>query len=666
MSSDSSASMKLNRKRVRINQEVTLARASDRLFDASIPTGIPLAGRSDRRASGASSPEIELPSYRPKVGPSRGTGSPVPRPMLRDSTEEGSSYANLETSSRGSDPSDRVKTDEGTSGGDKRIEPVKRKTPEDSIITLLRKNNSHICDFYLPLEDNSHDILPDSNKKTGSSQKKKGSTPAKKKTMHVQTRPKKSSMVKLNLDVVDMDEEFEPSRVDSPAKREGLRPEKAPITHGRGKGLMEGLLAKSPRVEEARLEKDRQKEEAKRKLKDEERKKKVEADAKRKRADAEREKANSAAKKKRPAQEALGSGDRVQKMARFNTTSLPVEVDHLYSGGLDFLSLSFDDSSSSDTDTRFAMSAISMLAGYNFLSDARYVLDQKNRKLNTHNGELVAESRMNGEQIASRDELSSKVAALTSALGEAEEAKKDEVSRIEGEVAELQSSSKDAVARAVGVAKRKAKDKLRRSIKVMEERSRAQTEVDRLASLASQVVGANRRMGKAAKEGVLIDAAKKEKLEARLASYTAEADQIVLPPLPTDSSGDEEAEPRKSVALDISSSDSSDEEVVGSEAEGRTSVAWKTPALTLAQIEEAANVEAEQVNRLTVELFGDQSEAEGDADAPGSEDRIAAEETAAIEEPALIEGPASAEEPVVDAAIGEPIAPLFPDSNPEE
>ncbi|KFK24162.1 hypothetical protein AALP_AAs73060U000100, partial [Arabis alpina] len=428
----------------------------------------------------------------------------------------------------------------------------------------------------------------------------------------------------------------------------GLRPEKAPITHGRGKGLMGGLLAESRRAEEARLEREQQKEAAKRKLRAEE-KKKAEAEAKRKkkRADEEKEMAKSIREKKRSAHEALGSGDQAEKVARFNTVGLPVEVDHLYAGavvrvgdgdesssspydfvfdfrgggkhisqvplaclqfvrcvrgGADFLSPPEVDSSSSDPDTRFAMSVVSMLAGYNFLSDARHSLDQRNRELNAQNSELVSESSrlkeartraesevaklkdllnhsqgVNGELIASRDDLSSKVDALTLALTEAEEAKKEVESRIEGEVAELRSSSKDDVARAVEEAKKRAKDKLRRSIEIMEERSKAQTEADRLASLASQVVGAIRRMEKAAKDGVPIDAAKKEKLEARLASYTAEADSIVLPPLPSDSSDDDEAEPKKGVALDISSSDSSDKEGEKSEPEGRSSVAGKTP-----------------------------------------------------------------------------------------
>ncbi|KFK35164.1 hypothetical protein AALP_AA5G247900 [Arabis alpina] len=605
------------------------------------------------------------------------------------------------------------------------VEPVKRKTPKDSVVTLLRKDKNisttgptscpieslgaTLGDFYLPLEDNSPKVQRGSNKKTVSSQRKKSSTPSKKKT--VQIRPKKTSMVKLNLDVVDSDEEFELPKAALPTVREGLRPDKAPITHGRGKGLMGGLLAESRRAEEARLEREQQKEAAKRKSR-------AEAKKKKKRADEEKEMAKSIKEKKRSAHEALGSGDQAEKVARFNTVGLPVEVDHLYAGaivrvgdgdesssspfdfvfdfrgggkhisqvplaclqfvrcvrgGPDFLSPPAVDSSSSDPDTRFAMSAVSMLAGYNLLSDARYNLDQRNLKLNTQNGELVSESnrskeararaeleaaklkdllshsqQVNGELIASRDDLSSKVDALTSALAEADEAKKEVESQIEGEVAELRSSSKDVVARAVEEAKKKAKDKLRRSIEIMEERSKAQTEVDRLASLASQVVGAIRRMEKAAKDGVPIDAAKKEKLEARLASYTAEADSIVLPSLPSDSSDDEEVEPKKSVALDISSSDSSDEEGERSEVDGRSSVAGKTPALTLAVIEETKNAEAEDGNQLRVELFGDQSEAEGDAG-----------ETAATEEHASIDTPA------VDAATGEPIAPLFADSNQE-
>ncbi|KFK39181.1 hypothetical protein AALP_AA3G210700 [Arabis alpina] len=405
------------------------------------------------------------------------------------------------------------------------------------------------------------------------------------------------------------------------------------------------------------------------------------------------------------AQEALGSGDRVEKVARFNTTGLPVEVDHLYAGavfrvgiaerlsssprdfvfdfrgggkhisqvpsaclqfvrcvrgGPDFLSPPRDDSSLSDPDMRFAMSAISMLAGYNFLSDVWYASDQKNRKLNVQNGELVTESNRSLEARREAElevELESKVTALTLALAEAEEVKKNEVSQIEGEVAELKSSSKDAVARAVEEAKKRAKDKICRSLEVMEERSRAQTEVDRLASLASQVVGPIRRMDKAAKEGAPIDAAKKEKLEARFAAYTAEADQIVLPSLHVDSSDDEEAEPRWNVALNISLSDSSDEEAERTEVYGRMSVAGKIPALTRAEIEEVTSGEAQdRMDQLELELF--EGEAEGNAELAGAEELATTKEPVAAEESAATD--------VVDAATVEPIAPLFPDSNHEE
>ncbi|KFK26054.1 hypothetical protein AALP_AA8G197200 [Arabis alpina] len=164
-----------------------------------------------------------------------------------------------------------------------------------------------------------------------------------------------------------------------------------------------------------------------------------------------------------------------------------------------------------------------------------------------------------------------------------------EVSRVEGEVAELKSSSKDAVARAVREAK-ETRYNLRRCLEIMEERSRAQTEVDCLASLASQVVGAIRRMDKAAKEGSSIDAAKKEKLEARLVAYTAEADQIVLPPLPVDSSDDEGVEPSRNVSLDISSMNSSEDEAERTEVDDRMTEARKTFALTRAEIGEATNV----------------------------------------------------------------------------
>ncbi|KFK26622.1 hypothetical protein AALP_AA8G272800 [Arabis alpina] len=716
MSSDSSASVKLNRRRIRRDPNVTLAYASGDRPETFIPTGVPLAGASDRRVSDASSPRIELPTHRSHVDPQK---------VSRDSSGDGSSYAHSGGDSQRSETSDRVETDAGTSGGEKGsfidFRNAEPKSPGPGLGHGIRLDDSNDVESSMNSSrvyaltpaggwEGISVVYPQANDRPWSppsgymcvyecfikngglcfpiprlllqychrrrislSQLTHGSIRAMMAVVVLaaehggvvnldefeeissfspignsgrfyvsprggyqlvkghssQIRPKKTSMVKLNLDVVDSDEEFELPKAAPPTVREGLRPEKAPITNGWGKGLMGGLLAESRRAEEARLERERLKEAAKRK----------------------------------------GGGKHISQVPL-----ACLQFVRCVRGGPDFLSPPAVDPSSSDPDTRFAMSAISMLAGYNFLSDARYDLDQRNRKLNIQNGDLVSESnrskesrtraeleaaklkdllnhsqQMNGKLIASRDDLSSKVDALTSALAEAEEAKKVVESRIEGEVAELRSSSKDAVARAVEEVKKKAKDKLRRSIEIMEERSKAQTEADRLASLASQVVGAIRRMEKAAKDGVLIDAAKKEKLGARLTSYTAEADSIVLPSLPTDSSDDEEIEPKKGVALNISSSDSSDEEGEKSEVDGRSSVAGKTPALSLAEIEEAANVEAEDGNQLRVELFGDQSEAEGDAG-----------ETAATEEPASIDAPA------VDAATGELIAPLFADSNLEE
>ncbi|KFK23362.1 hypothetical protein AALP_AAs55414U000100 [Arabis alpina] len=356
------------------------------------------------------------------------------------------------------------------------VEPVKRKTLNDSVITLLWKDNSHI---------------------RHSSRKKKISTSLKKKSEPVRTQLRRAPMVKLKLNVVDSDEELELPEAAPVVEREVLRPKKAPVTHGPGKGMMTGgLLANSRRAEAARLERE--------KLREEEKKKEAE-----------------------------------------------------------------------------------MLAGYNFLSDAWYASDQKNRMLNTQNGELVSESnrskkarckaeqeaakfkdlldhsqRMNDELIAEQDVLISKVGALTSALAEADKAKKSE-------------------------AKKRAKDKLRRSLEIMEARSRDQTEVSRLALLAIQVVGAIRRMDKAAKEGVPVDVAKKEKLEARLAAYNAEADRIILPFIPEDSSDDEGVELTPNLALDISSAESSEDEAERTEVDGQMTVAGKTPALNRAEIEEA-------------------------------------------------------------------------------
>ncbi|KFK31037.1 hypothetical protein AALP_AA6G059700 [Arabis alpina] len=656
MTSESSVFVKLDRKQVRRDPDVTLAHASDHSLSAAVPTGIPLVGPSNRRLSGASSPEVELPHHRPEVAPPQGTGPSDDHPVLDDSREDGSSNVQPKNRSRGSDDSDRIDTDQDTSSGDKgslvnfRSAMPKSLGPglghgimlsdcndiassmDSSMVYSLSPTgewdgisirftqtndppwnppegymcvyecfikNGWLCfpipklllqychrrriaisqlthgsilavmavrdrqhwpllhlptrrvparvgtqqpgDFCVPLEDNSPEPPSASNKKKDTSR-------AKKKNKLAQTQLWKDPMVKLNLDVVDFDEELKLPKAAVPAEREGLRPEKVPIAHGRGKGMMGGLLSDSCRAKEARLEKERQKE-LRRKLKEEEKNKEAE-----------------------------------------------------------------------------------MLAGYNFLSDAWYASDQKNPKLNTQNGELVVESsrllearrkaeqevvkfkdlldhcqRMNSDLIAEQDVLNSRVADLTSTLVEAEEMKKKEVSRVEGEVAELKSSSKDVIARAVDEVKKKTRSKLKKSLAIMEERSRAQAVVERLASLARQVVGAIRRMEKAAKDRVLIDAAKKEKLEACLAG--------------------------------------SDDEAERTEVDGRLTVAGKTPALTRAEIEEVANDEAEdEADRL--ELQGREGE--------GATEQVGVEERPEIE--------------VVDAATGEPIVPLFSqrEADPED
>ncbi|KFK32430.1 hypothetical protein AALP_AA6G240800 [Arabis alpina] len=438
MSSESSVSVKLDRKRVRRDPDVTLAHASDHRLDASIPVGVPLTGPSDRRSSNALSPEVELPEHRPETVPPQETGPSVSRSALKDSMEDGSSYVRPETDLRGSDPSDRVETDKGISGGDNGslvnfrtttqkspgpglghrimlsdcndvassmsssmvyslsptdgwegivirypetydrpwsppsgymcvyecfikngglcfpiprlllkychrrriaisqlthgsirammavvvldaerggvvnldefeeissfspigntgrfyisprggyqlvsghssqvnrhrwsryffvkisrrtigefskpvrvgwnfcpVEPVKRKTPKDSVITLLRKDKSHnrhwldflsfrihrsypqfsSGDVYTPLEDNSPEPPSGSNKKKDTSRKKKSSTPAKKKAEPARTQLRKAPMVKLNIDVVDFDEELKLSKAAPVAEREGL------------------------------------------------------------------------------------------------------------------------------------------------------------------------------------------------------------------------------------------------------------------------------------------------------------------------------------------------------------------------------------------------------------------------------------------------------------
>ncbi|KFK32099.1 hypothetical protein AALP_AA6G198900 [Arabis alpina] len=119
MTSESSVSVKLDRKRVRRDPDVTLAHASDHRSDASIPVGVPLAGPSARRSSDALCLEVELPDHQAETIPPQETGPSDSRPALKDSTEDESSYTRSEPNSRGSDPYDRVETDDDTSSGDK-------------------------------------------------------------------------------------------------------------------------------------------------------------------------------------------------------------------------------------------------------------------------------------------------------------------------------------------------------------------------------------------------------------------------------------------------------------------------------------------------------------------------------------------------------------------
>ncbi|KFK40862.1 hypothetical protein AALP_AA2G051300 [Arabis alpina] len=318
MSSESSASVSLNRKRVHRDPSVTLAYASGHRLDASVPVGVPLAGPSDRRSSDALSPEAELPDHRPEVVPSQETGPTISRSVLKDSTEEGSLYARLETSSGRSEPSERVETNESTSGGDKgSFMNFQNAAPKS-----LGPGLGHGIKL-----DDSNDVAS---------------------TMS-------SSLVY------------------------ALRPA----------GEWEDISIIYPQTNDQPW--------------------------------------------------SLPSGYMCVYECFIKNGGLRFPIPRLL---LQYCHRRRDDFSPSDPDVRFAMSAISMFASYNFLSDAWYASDQKNRKLNTQIGELVAELN---RSLEARRNAELEVDALTSALAEAEEIKRKEVSRVEGEVAELNSSSKDAV-----------------------------------------------------------------------------------------------------------------------------------------------------------------------------------------------------------------------------
>ncbi|KFK29564.1 hypothetical protein AALP_AA7G151200 [Arabis alpina] len=312
-----------------------------------------------------------------------------------------------------------------------------------------------------------------------------------------------------------------------------------------------------------------------------------------------------------------------------------------------------------------------ILAEYNFLSDAWYATDQKNQKLNIQNGELVdrsnqlLESRdraekelkkllehsqdMNFDLASEQDTLNLRVADLTSASAKAEEDKRVEVSRAENQVAQLRSSSEGAVARAVEEAKKKAKGKLRIILEVMEARSKAQTEVDRLSSPASQVFGALGRIEKDKEQGVPIDAEKKKRLEVRLAGYNADAAQIVLSSLPEDSSDDEENEEGREISQDISTAESSDDDLEKTEVDGRMTVARKTPALTCDEVDQARN-DVDEDEAYETEPQDGQTEVDPLAPVEQVEDARVVDQTEVAEQTKV---------DAFDASTWEPIAPLF-------
>ncbi|KFK26427.1 hypothetical protein AALP_AA8G246900 [Arabis alpina] len=490
MSSKSSVSNQLTRKRIRHDPSVTLAHASDAQFHASIPTGIPLAGPSDRRSSGASSHEVELPQYQPEgtsggdkgglvdyhdiepksPGPGLGHGislsdcnevrSAMTTALVDALTPAGGRfYISLKggcqlVKSHNSQVSRLrwsryffVEISKRTIGEFSKpiragwnfhpVEPTKKKTHEDSVVTLLRRNKQHIRHWPDFLSFRIHRSYPrfssgDFYIPLEDSPPRPAATSSRKKSStrttkkKTQPKPKKSLMAILKFDVVDSDEQVDFPEVAPPAERAGLRPEEALIALGKGKGLMGGLLVESRRAEATRLER----EEAKKNKKEESERKKKEEEKK----------------------------------------------------------------------------------------------DEED---------------------------------------EVEEDKREEVSGAESQVERLKSSSEDDVARVVGEAKKKEKSKLKMMPEVMEARSKAQTEDDRLSSLASQVVGVLGRIEKAKEQGIPIDEGKKGKLEARLAKYNADTAEIILPPIPEDSY---------------------DDEIV----DGRLTVAGKTPALSRAEVALAA------------------------------------------------------------------------------
>ncbi|KFK32473.1 hypothetical protein AALP_AA6G247000 [Arabis alpina] len=440
MPSKSSLSTHLNTKRVRRYPNVTLAHASDYPFAVTIPIGIPLVGPSDRRSLGTSSHEVELPQYQPETAPPQGLDPSNDRPAFDGSWEDGSSNNQLEDCSLRTDSSDRINFDQNTSGGDKgSLVDFRSAIPKS------------------PGPDLGHGIMLSDCNDIASSMNS---------TMVYALSPA-GGWEGISIRYPEANDRHWSPPAGYMCVYECF------IKNG-------GLYFPIPRLLlQYWHRRERQKKEAKNKQKEEVEKKKKTEEGRKKRDEEKKVKIKSAPAKKRSAQEALRSGDRTEKIIHFNTTGLPVELDHLYAGAM-------------------------------------------------------VEAGDAGE----KDSLKSKVADLTSALTEAEEVKKKEVSRVEGQVAELKSSSKDAVARAVSEAKKKAR---------------------------------------------------KGESRARLAGYNAEAERIVLPSVPEDSFDDEAVKAGRNDAQGISSAESSDHEAERTEVDGRLTMAGKTPALTRAEIEEAAN-----------------------------------------------------------------------------
>ncbi|KFK40856.1 hypothetical protein AALP_AA2G050500 [Arabis alpina] len=331
-SSSDEVRLRVNRKRVQSDADVILAYASTVPIRSTIPTAIPLGEASGRQHSAGSSEEVDLLTYRAdadlssfdrqsqaasqdsdcpdqanskdldsgdlevapmnfRLADPKSPGPGLGQGIILDNSNAIQSDMTLSKvraipliGGRGgidvicpgpddrpwSPPAGYIRTDEeeDRSEGHHYLaveeEKGRRIFLADFLSWRIKRSYPRISsgNWDLPLEEATPEPIATSTsaRKGKSSHSKKSST---------QSRLVRSPMGRIEYSVMDSDEEFDITGPTLPSGREGLRPEKASVTHEIGKGLMWGLLSDSRRSEADRLQREEEKRQEERKKRNE-------------------------------------------------------------------------------------------------------------------------------------------------------------------------------------------------------------------------------------------------------------------------------------------------------------------------------------------------------------------------------------------------------------